>query len=211
MSGVSVLLADDHEVVRSGYRRLLEGIADLTVVAEADNGEQAYLNYVAHRPDVVVMDLHMSPMDGLSATRRILSRDRRARVLVFSMHESEVFLNRALDAGACGYITKRNAAEAMIEAVRAVAAGQTYVSRDMREFLQRRQNRDQDPIHALSPREFEVFLLLAQGRSIKEIAELIWVNEKTAGHHATRIKTKLGITNAAELARLAIRHGLIEP
>lgn len=207
---ISVLLVDDHEVVRSGYRRLLEGTEDIQVVGEAGSGQDAYRAYVDTLPDVVVMDLHMTPVDGLSATRRILNRNPDARVLIFSMHESEVFLNRALLAGACGYITKRNAASVMIEAVRQVATGEQYVSLDLRPVLNEGEMHQKQPTDVLSPREFEVFLLLAQGVSIKDIAQQIHINEKTAGHHLTRIKDKLNLNNAAELARMAIRHGLVE-
>lgn len=208
---ITVLLVDDHEVVRSGYRRLLEGIADIQVVGEASSGQAAYQAYVDVSPDVVVMDLHMTPIDGLGATRRILNRDPEARILIFSMHQSDVFLRRALEAGVFGYITKRNAANVMIEAVRRVAAGEQFVSEDLREVLSRQGVVTDNPVDLLSPREFEVFLLLAQGKSIKAVAAQIHINEKTAGHHARRIKDKLGLNNAAELARLAIRHGLIEP
>lgn len=208
---ITVLLVDDHEVVRSGYQRLLDGIADIQVVGEASSGHEAYQAYVDVSPDVVVMDLHMTPIDGLGAMRRILNRDPEARILIFSMHESEVFLKRALEVGAFGYITKRTVADVMIEAVRSVATGERFVSEDLRHLLSRPDATADSPVDLLSPREFEVFLLLAQGKSTKEVASQIHINEKTAGHHATRIKDKLGLSNAAELARLAIRHGLIEP
>jgi two-component system invasion response regulator UvrY len=117
MNKVSVLLADDHEVVRAGYRRLFESTGDIDVVAEATDGEQAYRLYMEYRPGVVVMDLTMPGIGGLDACRRILARDRNARILVFSVHENEIFLNRALDQGVLGYISKRNASRVMIEAV----------------------------------------------------------------------------------------------
>lgn len=207
---IGVLLVDDHEVVRGGYRRLLENTPDILVVAEAADGEQAYLRFLETQPTVVVMDLTMPGIGGLDASRRILARDRTARILVFSVHENEIFLNRALDQGILGYISKRSASQRMVEAVRCVARGELYVGQEMHGFLVRRRNPGDDGrIGELSPREFEVFRMRAEGRSINEIADLLNVSPKTAGHHSTRVKQKLGISNSAELARLAIRLGII--
>ncbi|HBE93539.1 MAG TPA: DNA-binding response regulator, partial [Gammaproteobacteria bacterium] len=124
---LNVLLVDDHEVVRAGYRRLLEGTPDIAVIAEASSGEQAYQDYFHYNPDVLVMDLSMPGMGGLEASIRILAKDSAARILVFSVHENEVFLTRALDSGIAGYISKRSASQVMIEAVRQVASGSVYV------------------------------------------------------------------------------------
>lgn len=212
MGKVSVLLVDDHEVVRAGYRRLLDNTEDIGVVAEATDGEQAYQLYLEHKPTVVVMDLTMPGIGGLDASRRILARDHNARILVFSVHENETFLNRAMDLGILGYISKRNASRVMIEAVRCVARGEPYIGQEMMPHLvQRRQSDDGERIGGLSPREFEVFRLRAEGMSVNEIAELLNVSPKTVGHHNTSIKQKLGATNDAELTRLAIRLGVITP
>jgi len=212
MGKVSVLLVDDHEVVRAGYRRLLDNTEDIEVVAEATDGEQAYQLYLEHKPTVVVMDLTMPGIGGLDASRRILARDHNARILVFSVHENEIFLNRAMDLGILGYISKRNASRVMIEAVRCVARGEPYIGQEMMPHLvQRRQSDDGERIAGLSPREFEVFRLRAEGMSVNEIADLLNVSPKTVGHHNTSIKQKLGATNDAELTRLAIRLGVITP
>jgi len=212
MSKVSVLLVDDHEVVRAGYRRLFDNTEDIEVVAEATDGEQAYQLYLEHKPTVVVMDLTMPGIGGLDASRRILARDHNARILVFSVHENEIFLNRAMDLGILGYISKRNASRVMIEAVRCVARGEPYIGQEMMPHLvQRRQSEDSERIAGLSPREFEVFRLRAEGMSVNEIAKLLNVSPKTVGHHNTSIKQKLGATNDAELTRLAIRLGVITP
>lgn len=208
---VSVLLADDHEVVRAGYRRLFESTGDIEVIAEATDGEQAYQLYLEHRPGVVVMDLTMPGIGGLDASRRILARDRHAHILVFSVHENEIFLNRALDQGILGYISKRNASRVMIEAVRCVARGELFIGQEMMPFLVKRNaTRDNEQIAGLSPREFEIFRLRADGKSVNEIAELLNLSPKTVGHHNTSVKQKLGVSNDAELTRLAIRLGVIE-
>ncbi len=212
MNRIRILLADDHEVVRAGYRRLLESTPDLEVVAEATCGEAAYSSYCEHHPDVVVMDLTMPGMGGLETSRRILAHDNAARILVFSVHENEIMLNRALDMGVLGYISKRSASQVMIEAVRKVAAREMYIGQEMMPHLvKRKPSAETELISGLSPREFEVFRLVAESKSVNDIAELLNLSPKTVGHHVTSIKTKLGITNIAGLTRLAIRLGVISP
>ncbi|HHH43769.1 MAG TPA: response regulator transcription factor [Gammaproteobacteria bacterium] len=212
MKDIRVLLVDDHEVVRAGYRRLFESTDDIDVVAEATDGESAYQCYTECQPNVVVMDLTMPGIGGLDASRRILARDQNARILVFSVHENEVFLSRAMDLGVLGYISKRNASRVMIEAVRCVARGEVFIGQEMMPHLLRRQQSDDgERVAGLSPREFEVFRLRAEGKSVNEIAGLLNVSPKTIGHHHTSVKQKLGAANSAELTRLAIRLGVISP
>ncbi|MFC1773269.1 response regulator [Pseudomonadota bacterium] len=212
MDTIKALLVDDHEVVRAGYRRLLESTGKIEVVAEASDGEDAYRSYMQHQPTVVVMDLSMPGIGGLDASRRILARDESARILVFSVHENEIYLNRALDLGILGYISKRSASRVMVDAVRQVAKGELYIGQEMTPFLVKRTvSTDSQLIADLSPREFEVFRLRAEGKSVNEIAEMLNVSPKTIGHHNTSVKQKLGLANSAELTRLAIRLGLVTP
>jgi two-component system invasion response regulator UvrY len=209
---IQVLLVDDHEVVRAGYRRLLENTLDITVIAEATSGEEACTTYEKQKPNVVVMDLSMPGMGGLEAVRKIRSSDQKAKILIFSVHENEIFLTRALEAGVLGYITKRSAAKVMIEAVRQVAQGKKFIGQELRSYLTPNKATEEHSLFdQLSRREFDVFLLLAEGKTVNDIAETLSLSSKTVGHHYTHLKKKLKIANISELTRLAIRGGLLEP
>jgi two-component system invasion response regulator UvrY len=209
---IRVLLVDDHEVVRAGYRRLLESTGGISVIAEAESGEDAYTNYFKYHPDVLVMDLSMPGMGGLEASMRILAKDKSAKILVFSVHENEVFLQRALDSGILGYISKRSASQVMVDAVRQVATGELFVGQEMMPYLLKRKTTpESEPVAGLSPREFEVFHLLADSKSVNDIAEILNLSPKTVGHHCTSVKKKLGVADIAALTRLAIRLGIITP
>jgi DNA-binding NarL/FixJ family response regulator len=208
---IRVLLVDDHAVVRAGFRRLLEQTQDIRVVAEAASGEEAYRRFAECAPDVTVLDLTMPGMGGLEALRRIVARDAAARVLVFSMHETPVFARQALKAGARGYVTKASAAEVLVEAVQSVASGERYVGADIRDAIaEAHEARERDPLAVLSPREFEIFRMLAEGRGNVEIAAALFVSAKTVANTATQIKQKLGVSSTVELLRLAMRHGVGE-
>ena len=211
MMSIRVLLTDDHEVVRAGYARLLESASDIDIVAEASSGEEAYLEYFNHQPNVLVMDLTMPGIGGLEACRRILAREPKACILIFSVHENEIMLERALDIGVKGYISKRSASEVMVEAVRQVAAGDVFIGQEMIPLVDQRTSAEGERLKDLTSREFEVFRLLADSKSVNEIADILNISPKTVGHHMTHIKTKLGIANIAGLTRLAIRRGIITP
>jgi DNA-binding NarL/FixJ family response regulator len=207
---VRVLLVDDHAVVREGYRRLLERTPDIQVIAEASSGEEAYRLFCEQRPDVVVMDLNLPGMSGIETTRRMLAREAEARVLVFSMHEDALFGSRALQAGARGYVTKASAPEVLVEAVRAVSAGRMFISHDMAQQLALQTVPGQEvALNSLSPREFEVFRLLAEGKSVSEIARILSLSQKTIANYQSLIKQKLEADTSAQMVWIALRKGLI--
>jgi two-component system invasion response regulator UvrY len=208
---IRVMLVDDHAVVRVGFRMLLAAIGDIEVVAEADSGEVAYQRYPEVHPDVVIMDLSMPGMGGIDAVRRLLARDKTARVLVLSAHEDTAHPKRALQAGALGYLSKRTAPEALIEAVYAVAAGRSYLDAEIaRKLAMQGLGSVPGRLEALSEREFSVFLQLARGHSVRNIAESLNLSPNTVGTHLYNIKQKLGAGNQAELTLIAVRSGLIE-
>jgi two-component system invasion response regulator UvrY len=209
---IRVMLVDDHAVVRMGFRLLLQGTPDIEVAAEADSGEEAVRLFPEIRPDVVVMDISMPGIGGLEAIGRILARQPAARVLVLSAHEDAMHARRVLKAGAAGYLTKRSAAEALIQAIRQVAQGKTFLEGSIAQQLAVQQlSGQQSPVDMLSEKEFKVFLALAEGQSVAEIAEVMSLSPRTIGTHLYNIKQKLGASNQAELAILAIRAGLIQP
>ena len=205
-----VMLVDDHALVRMGFRMLLAD-AQIEVVAEADTGEQACADYAQARPDVVVMDLSMPGMGGLEALRRLLAQDPRARVLVLSAHEDTAHPRRALKAGALGYLGKRSAPDALIAAVTAVGAGRPYVDPATAQALALATvTGETSPAEGLSEREFSVFVQLARGLSVAQIAENLKLSPSTVGTHLYHVKQKLGASNQSELTLVALRWGLIE-
>ena len=208
---IRVMLVDDHAVVRVGFRMLLSASPDIEVAADADSGELAYQQYAEVRPDVVIMDLSMPGMGGIEAVRRLLVRDKAARVLVLSAHEDTAHPKRVLKAGALGYLSKRTAPEELIEAVRAIAAGRIYLDAEIaRKLAMRDLTGTPGAVEALSEREFAVFLQLARGQSVHRIAEILSLSPHTVGSHLYNIKQKLGAGNQAELTLIAVRNGLIE-
>lgn len=208
---IRVLLVDDHAVVREGYRRLLEATPKIRVVAEAGNGEDAYARFLEAGPDVVVMDITLPGTSGFEALRRILGRQPAARVLMFSMHEDPVFVLRALDGGARGYLTKASAPDMMVEAVRSIAAGGRFLPPALARKLQDRVlNEERLRLEALSEREFEVLRLLAAGQGLAEIATMLCVSGKTVANYQTSIRQKLGCDNAMQVLRIALACGLAD-
>jgi two-component system invasion response regulator UvrY len=211
MTQVRIMLVDDHAVVRSGIRRLLEQNPSFTVVAEADSGESAYRQFGEQLPDVTVMDLTMPGMGGMESLRRIIARHPAARILVLSMHEQAAFASQALKAGAKGYLSKSSLAQELANALQTVSQGHTYISADMaKKIALQSQQGDGDPMQLLSAREFEIFRLLAEGQEVDGIAHDLKISSKTVANYQTAIKQKLGINTPVELVRMAIRFGLIE-
>jgi two-component system, NarL family, invasion response regulator UvrY len=207
---IRVMLVDDHTLVRMGFRMLL-GQSDIEVVAEADSGEDACRQYPKVRPDVVVMDISMPGMGGLEAVRRLLAQDPKARILALSAHEDTAHPRRVLRAGALGYLAKRSAPESLIAAVSAAARGERYVDAATAQTLAMAQiDGDANPTERLSEREFAVFLQLARGLSVAQIAENLSLSQSTVGTHLYHVKQKLGASNQSELTLVALRWGLIE-
>ncbi|TSA48960.1 MAG: DNA-binding response regulator [Nitrosomonadales bacterium] len=208
---IRIMLADDHAVVRSGLRRLLEHYPNFEIVAEAESGERAYQLFGEHLPDVAVIDLSMPGMGGLEAIRRILARYPTARTLVLSMHENAAFASQALKSGARGYLAKSSLAEDLVTALTDVARGKVYISAEVaKKIALQSLTGEGDPMQQLSAREFEVFRLLAEGKDSEQIADMLKLSQKTIANYHTAIKQKLGVSNPVELVRLAIRFGLIE-
>jgi two-component system invasion response regulator UvrY len=211
MSSINVMLVDDHAVVRMGFKMLLETDSEIKVIAEAECGEQAIQRYMDHKPNVVVMDITMPGIGGLEAIERILAKDSSAKILVLSAHEDSVHPKRALNAGAMGYLTKRSAPEEMIKAIRIIASGKKYLEASVAQQLAIQQlSGDQNPVDVLSPREFEVFMALAKGKTTNEIAEILFLSPRTVGTHLYNIKQKLNANNSAEIALIAMRSGLLD-
>ena len=209
---IRVLLVDDHAVVRMGFRLLLQSVAEMSVVAEADSGEAACQLYLELKPDVVVMDLAMPGMGGLEALRRIRARHAQAQVLTLSAHDDPMHARRALQEGALGFLSKRSAPEALLEAVGIVAAGRRYIDPSLAQKLALAEfdGAAKSPVERLSDREFEVFVRLAGGATVQRIATDLNLSGSTVGTHLYNIKQKLGVANQSELTLIAIRHGLIE-
>jgi two-component system invasion response regulator UvrY len=206
---IRVMLVDDHAVVRTGFRLLLQSVPDISVVGEAESGEVACTRYPDLTPDVVVMDLAMPGMGGLEALKRLRSRHPQARVLALSAHDDPVHARRALQEGALGFLSKRSAPEALIEAVSTVASGRRYLDAALAQKLALADIQGGSPVERLSEREFEVFIRLAQGATVQKIAEDLKLSASTVGTHLYNIKQKLDVVNQSELTLIAIRHGLI--
>ena len=205
------MLVDDHAVVRTGFRLLLQACDDIEVTAEADSGEAACQMYESVAPDVVVMDIAMAGMGGIEAIKRLVAKDARARILALSAHEDTSHPRRALQAGALGYLSKRSAPEVLIDAIRAIARGQHYLDAQIAQRMAVQAiHGDNGPMEKLSPREFEVFVQLARGQSVAQISETLTLSSSTVGTHLYNIKQKLGLVNQAEMTLLAVRHGLID-
>jgi DNA-binding NarL/FixJ family response regulator len=210
---IRVLIADDHGIVRSGLRMLIERQPDMEVVAEAEDGVAALESTQEHRPTVAVLDVSMPRMTGLQAAREIRAHAPDTRVLMLSMHDDERYFLEGLEAGAAGYVLKRAADKDLIDAVRTVAGGRTFLSDDaqktlMDEWLEGGSTEVDD---GLTPRELEVVKLIAEAYTNKQIAETLKLSEKTVESHRTNVFGKLGMRDRVEIVRYAIRRGLVEP
>jgi DNA-binding NarL/FixJ family response regulator len=207
-----VLIADDHGIVRSGLRLLLEREPDIEVVGEASDGVEARDLAIAERPDLAILDVRMPRLTGLQATREIREQVPDAAVLILSMHDDERYLFEALKAGASGYVLKRQADEDLLDAVRAVQRGEPFLTPDaQRTLIKDVLERGSEQADELTPREQEVVKLVAEAHTNREIAEILHLAEKTVESHRANAMRKLGMRDRVELVRYAIRRGLIEP
>ncbi len=206
MNKIKVILVDDHAVVRVGFRLLLATSKEIDVIAEAERGEQAIQLALAKSADVMIMDLSMPGMGGLEAIRRITERNPDIKVLVFSVHDEQVYIHRAQEAGARGYITKNSAPDILIEAVEQIAQGHQYIEKGLikKDTSQINELNYHKIISDFTPREFDVFILLSRGMTIHKIADELCLGYKTIANYSTQIKKKLQVSTLAELAHIAI-------
>jgi DNA-binding NarL/FixJ family response regulator len=213
---VRILLADDHTLVRSGVRRILESEPDLEVVAEAADGAEAVELARSARPDLAVLDVSMPRLTGLQAVREIALRAPEVRTLILSMHDNEQYFFAALKAGASGYVLKSAADEDLVAACHAAMRGEPFLYAGVagtlvRDFLERMRRGDRMPRAVLTPREEEVIKLIAEGHTSMQIAGELVISHKTVERHRANILAKLGMRDRTEMTRYAIRAGLVEP
>jgi len=207
---ISVMLVDDHAVVRAGYRFLLESLNDIDVIAEATSGEQAVAEVGQYRPDILVMDLTMPGMGGLEAIRRIRELYPQTRILVFTMHENPAFVEHVLQTGVAGYISKNSPPETLVDAIRGIAAGDLFIDAKIAQSMVVRKTRNSgSQLASLTSREFQILCLYAEAYSIEDIAKELSISAKTVSNYLTLIKEKLQVSNTQELIRLAISEGLV--
>lgn len=207
---IKVMLVDDHAVVRAGYTFLLENIDDIEVVAEASDGASALHLFSTIHPDIVVLDLTMPGMNGFDVIGQIREIREDAHILVFSMHEDSAFVERALQEGAYGYISKNSSPEILIDAIRHIAQGEIYIDSGIAQKMVIHQTRKKGSAFAgLSRREFQILCMFAEASPIEEIARELSLSNKTIANYLTQIKEKLQVKNTAELIRLAISKGLV--
>jgi DNA-binding NarL/FixJ family response regulator len=208
---IRIMLADDHSVVRQGFRRILEAQGDMEIVGEASNGREALQMAVELRPDLVVMDVAMPELNGIEATRRLTAASDKTRVLALSMHKDAVYVREILRAGARGYLLKDAFDSDLVAAVRAVARGEGYLSPAVSDaVLADYRQHVTDPVDLLTSREREVLQLIAEGKTNKEIAGSLNLSVYTVDAHRGRIMEKLNLHSTGELVRFAVRKGLVD-
>ena len=211
---IKVVLADDHMIVRDGLRSLLERQPDMEVVAEADNGRTALKHVKKLSPDVVIMDIGMRELNGIDATRQIVKMSPGVKVLALSMYSDKRFIKGMLKAGASGYMLKDSAFKELIDAIRVIVGDKIYISPSvasivMEDYLERSSEGDSSIRSLLTSRELEVLQLLAEGKSMKQIALSLSLSIKTIESHRMRVMQKTGVSNIADLTKYAIREGII--
>ena len=211
-ASISILIVDDHPIVRDGYRRLLASTPAIGRIDEAPDGETALASYRTQRPDVVIMDLTMPGMGGVEAIRQLRELDPEVRILVFSMHDSDTLIDRCIELGVQGYLIKSSGQDQLLNAVHQIAAGKPYMdsTQAMRMAVRRRESIG-EPTAALTSREFQIFQMLAEGLTVQQVAHALGISPNTVGVHRANLYRKTGIANDNQLVRLAIRMKIIEP
>ena len=212
MNKISVILADDHAVVRMGFKLLLQDTKDIAVVGEAESGEEVIKLLNTLTADLIVMDLSMPGIGGLETISRIVSKNKSPKILILSAHEDAIHPKRSLKAGANGYLSKRGAAEELIKAIRQIHSGSMYIEPSIAQKIAMSQmGGEASPVEVLSEREFDVFMALANGKTVNQIAQTLHLSPRTVGTHLYNIKQKLNASNQTDLALIAIKSGLINP
>ncbi len=209
---INVLLVDDHELVRTGIKRLLDDVHDIKVMAEASSGEDAITMVRDNRPDVVLMDVSMPGIGGLEATRRLLTMDPELPVIIVTVHTDDPFPSRLLQAGAVGYLSKGTSVDEMVQAIQDVYEGKRYISPEIAQklALSMLPGNDASPFDKLSQRELQVLYMLIQGDKVQTISDKLCLSPKTVSTYRSRLFDKLGVRNDAELTRLAMRYGMLD-
>lgn len=207
---IKVILVDDHAVVRAGFKMLLATNSQIEVIAEAERGEEAIQLYQSLRPDVMVMDISMPGIGGLEAIRRICIRDKLAKILVFSVHNDQAFINQSMKAGAKGFISKNSAADTLIDAIQQIVKGQNYIESDLDLGDNSEGKADlQAVIDAFTTREFDVLIGLAKGKTAHIISDELCLSYKTVANYSTSIRKKLKVSTVAELTHIALLYGIV--
>jgi len=207
---ITVLLVDDHQIVRVGFRRLIETTSDIRVLAEAQSGEESYQLVDDLRPDVIIMDINMPGIGGLEAIGRLRKRNVKEKIIALTVHETEPFPSRVLAAGAQGYLSKRCAPQELIQAIRKVYRGETFVTNQVMREINKTPGNDEAAINKLTPREFQVFSLLAEGRTAIEIGHDMNLSHKTIHSHRSNIMKKLKLETSFSIVQFAILQGIVK-
>lgn len=215
MKPIRILLVDDHTLVRAGFRSLLEELAEVRIIAEAEDGREALQMVARHRPDVVLMDIMMPGLNGLEAVARIKQEFPQTQVIILSMHAAEEYVLRALRAGAAGYLLKDASLEELERALKSVMRAEVYLSPAISKLVvtgyMRHASNETSPLERLTPRQREILQLIAESRSSKQISQILGVSLKTVETHRAELMARLDIHDIAGLVRYAIRVGLVSP
>jgi two-component system invasion response regulator UvrY len=209
---INVFLVDDHELVRTGIRRILEDVRGIKVVGEAQSGENAVAFCRQHHPDVILMDMNMPGIGGLEATRKILRIRPDVRIIVLTIHSENPFPTKVMQAGAAGYLTKGAGPDEMIQAIRLVHSGQRYISPEIAQQMALSQfaSADENPFKSLSERELQIMMMITKGQKVTDISEQLNLSPKTVNSYRYRLFSKLDISGDVELTHLAIRYGMLD-